>query len=144
MQKSGEVNPLKEFDDVSTQFQARFRYRDQRGRNRTHSNFAASTVEQRAQQLGEPWESDYKLLYCLASMHAHGAPGAVIHQHFVQQSASPQNKEKDSTALVAFMAIKILVDDVHLLVRQQILRDSNTVDAVFRAVQLAISKTSGS
>src|SRR5262249_49595143 len=40
MQKSGEVKSLEDFDEVTARFQAGFRYRDQRGRKRTHSNFA--------------------------------------------------------------------------------------------------------
>jgi hypothetical protein len=67
-------------------------------------------------------------------MHAHGAPGAVLHQHFVQHSRSPETREKDSTALIAYLSMKTIVDDVHLLVRQGFAADSEKIDAVFESV----------
>jgi len=134
VQKSGDSSPLQGFDDATNRFQAEFRFQNKRGKNQTHSNFAASTVQQRAEELGDPWQSDYALLYYLASMHAHGAPGAILHQHFVQQSKSPEAKEKDSTALIAYMSMKILIEDIRLLVRQGLARDSKAADDVFRDV----------
>ena len=44
---------------------------------------------------------------------------------------TPKTKEQDSTALVAFMAMRILTDDVHLLVRQGIVSESKPVDKAF-------------
>jgi hypothetical protein len=140
MQKSGNLAPLNPFDDATARFQKHFRFRDQRGRNRARGNFATNTVQERAEELGEPWKDEYNLLYHLASMHAHGAPGAVLHQHFVPYSGDPRKKEQDSTGLIAYLAMKILIDDLHLLVRQG-LPDSEPADRAFDgAVQCPFSR----
>ena len=140
MQKDKEL--LNDFDTATNSFQARFRYLDKRGRARKHSSFAATSIESRAQELGDPWKSDYLSVYGLASMHAHGSPGAVLHQYFVQHAKSPENKEKECTSIVALMSMKILVDDVHLLVRHGIIPNSEKVDAVYRELD-AINDQSG-
>ncbi|MEY2518845.1 MAG: hypothetical protein QOF24_604 [Verrucomicrobiota bacterium] len=132
MQKSGEQSSLASLDAASTRFQSRFRFKDKQGKERIHSSFAGGSVQQRAEELGEPWSADYNLLYHLASMHAHGAPGAVLHPYFVHLSTSPQNKERDSTALIAFLSMKVLVADIHLLVRNGFVADSTEVDEAFK------------
>ena len=131
MQKEGDQSLIGSFDAATSRLQSQFRFQDKKGRERIHSSFAGGSVQQRAAELGEPWAADYDLLYHLASMHAHGAPGAVLHQHFVQQSTSPQNKERDSTALVAFLSMKVLVSNVHLMVRGGFVSNSTEVDKAF-------------
>ena len=132
MQKLGDQASVPQFDAISARFQSRFRFQDKEGRVRVQSNFAGGSVEQRAHELGEPWRSDYNRLYHLASMHAHAAPGAVFQQHFVQQSASRQNKERDLTAIITYLSMKVLVADVHLLVRNGFIADSQKVDEAFK------------
>ena len=132
IQKTEDQTSLVSFDEASARFQSQFRFRDKQGRERIRTNFAASSVQQRAEELGDPWKADYDLLYHLASMHAHGAPGAVLHQHFVGQSTSPQNKERDATALVAFLSMKVLVADVQLLVRNSFVAHSTGIDDVLK------------
>lgn len=133
-QLTGDEKDLATFDEATDRFQTNFRFQDRRGRDRTHSNFSAATVRDRAEELGEPWSQDYELIYHLSSMHAHGAPGAVLHQHFVQHSQSPETREKDSTALVAYLSMKTIVNDVHLLVRQGFVVDSEKIDEAFSGV----------
>ena len=82
LQKSDGKDVLDSFDAASARFQTQFRFQDKKGRERIHSSFAGGSVQQRAGELGEPWSADYDLLYHLASMHAHGAPGAVLQQAF--------------------------------------------------------------
>jgi hypothetical protein len=65
-------------------------------------------------------------------MHAHGGPGAVLQQHFVQLSTSPENKERDSTALIAYLSMKVLVADVHLLVQNGFAASAAEVDEAFK------------
>ncbi len=132
MQKSGEQDSLADFDAASARFQNRFRFKDKNNKERITSSFAGGSVQQRAEEIGEPWSKDYLQLYNLASMHAHGAPGAVLHQHFVHQSTSPENREKDSTALIAYLSMKVLVADVHLLVRNGLVSTSTEVDEAFK------------
>lgn len=132
MQKTGEQSSLDSLDAASARFQSRFRFKDKQGKERIHSSFAGGSVQQRAEELGEPWSADYNLLYHLASMHAHGAPGAVLQQHFVHLSTSPQNKERDSTALIAYLSMKVLVADVHLFVRNGFAANSTEVDEAFK------------
>lgn len=125
---------LAEFDDATERFQSKFRFQDRRGRKRNHTNFATASVRERADELGEPWGTDYRMIYHLSSMHAHGAPGAILHQHFVQHSASPETREKTSSALIAYSSMKTIVADVHLLVRQGFAFDSEEIDAAFKDV----------
>lgn len=131
MEKTGEQDSLDSFDAASIRFQSQFRYQDKRGRGRIRLSFAGGSVERRAAELGDPWSTDYNLLYHFSSMHAHGAPGAILHQHFVHLSTSPENKERDSTALIAYLAMKVLVADVHLLVRSGFAANSTAVDEAF-------------
>lgn len=128
IQKTGDSAALDSFDKASARFQSKFRFRDKQERERVHSTFASCSVQQRAEQLGEPWSADYTLLYHLASMHAHGAPGAVLHQYFVGWSASPENKERDSAALVAFLSMKVLVADIRLMTRIGFIAHSSAID----------------
>ena len=131
MQKAGEQSSLDGLDAASARFQSRFCFEDRQGKERIHSSFAGGSVQQREEEIGEPWSADYNFLYHLASMHAHGAPGAVLHQNFVHLSTSPQNKERDSTALIAYLSMKVLVADVHLLVRNGLAANSTAVDEAF-------------
>ncbi len=133
-QLTGDEDDLADLDEATERFQTNFRFQDRRGRDRTHPNFSTATVRDRAEELGEPWSDDYRLIYHLSSMHAHGAPGAVLHQHFVQHSVSPETREKDSTALIAYLSMKTIVDDVHLLVRQGFAADSEEIDKAFDGV----------
>ena len=55
-----------------------------------------------------------------------------FNKHFVHLSTSPQNKERDSTALIAYLSMKVLVADVHLLVRNGFAADSTQVDEAFK------------
>jgi hypothetical protein len=89
-QKSADSTTLNEFDDATDRCQSRFRYRDGHGKNRTHCSFATMNMHDRAVDLGDPWEREYKLVYHLTSMHAHGAPGAVLHGMFQQQYSNPE------------------------------------------------------
>jgi len=133
-EKTEARSSLRDFDEATKRFQSKFRFQDRHRRDRTHDNFSTATVRARADELGEPWNRDYQLIYHLSSMHAHGAPGAVLHQHFVQHSRSPETREIDSTALIAYLSMKTIVDDVHLLVRQGFAADSEKIDAVFESV----------
>ncbi|MFH0980417.1 MAG: DUF5677 domain-containing protein [Planctomycetota bacterium] len=122
---------LEDFDRAMARFQSRFQYRDRAGHKRRHDNFATSSIQTRSAELGDPWESEYRLVYRLTSMHAHGAPGAVLQQMFHAQSASREAKERDASALVALVSMKLLVRDLHLLVRQGVIPDSATADSAF-------------
>lgn len=132
MQKTGNDSSVASFDVASDRFQLRFRFKDKKGKDRIHASFAGGSVQQRAEELGEPWSTDYNLLYHLASMHAHGAPGAVLQQHFVHHSVSPENQERDHAALIAYLSMKVLAADVHLLVRNQFASSSPKVDEALK------------
>lgn len=131
MRKAGNTDQLAQFDTASSRFQSRFRVQ-QNARERIAPNFAGGSVEERARALGEPWIADYNHVYHLASMHAHAAPGAILQQHFVNLAVSPENKEKDSTALVAYLSMKVLVSDAHLMVRRGFASSSAEVDEIFK------------
>ncbi|MEM1176605.1 MAG: DUF5677 domain-containing protein [Pseudomonadota bacterium] len=139
LQKSGDVTTMQFFDDASERFQANFRYQDGRGRNRTHSNFATSNIHDRAVEIGDPWKREYALVYHLTSMHSHGAPGAVVHGMFQARYPNPEVRERNSAALIAMMAIKIIVRNVELLVRLNIVPDATNVMKAFQAYRATIA-----
>ena len=139
IQKSGDESPLQSFDDATERFQTNFRFQDGRGHNRTHVNFATTNIHDRAAELGEPWVSEYELVYHLMSMHAHGAPGAVLHGIFQAQYPNPEMRERNSAALIAMLAIKVMVRNVELLVRLNILPDSTNVMDAYVAYQATIA-----
>jgi len=139
IQKSGDATPLQSFDDATVKFQSNFRYQDRRGRNRTHDNFATSNIHGRAVDLGDPWEREYELVYHLTSMHAHGAPGAVLHGMFQAQYSNPEIRDRNSSALIAMLAIKVMVRNVELLVRLNIVPDATSVMEAFKAYQVTIA-----
>jgi hypothetical protein len=138
IQKSGDSTLLNDFDDATDKFQSRFRYRDGRGRNRTYSSFATTNIHDRAVDLGDPWEREYELVYCLTSMYAHGAPGAVLHGMFQQQYSNPEIREQNSASLIAILAAKVIVRDVELLARMNIISDPSSVLKAFDAFQRSI------
>jgi hypothetical protein len=112
-----DASRLEEFDEATGHFQSKFRFADKRGRKRSHDSFAASNIENRAKELEDPWETECKLLYSLTSMHAHGAPGAILRPTFFQGSRS-ETMDKDSASLVAITSMQLLVRDAHLMGRQ--------------------------
>ena len=134
MQKTGASDSISDFDNATLRFQREFRFQDKSNKDRIHSSFATRNVEQKAGELGDPWKTDYNLLYHLMSMHTHGAPGAVLLQHFTAHSKDPAKKERNSTALVAYISMKIMVANIQLMVRSGILGSSASVDSVFKNV----------
>jgi len=106
---------LEEFDARTDRFQARCRSSDRKGRVEHHSSFSLTTIHDRARGLGEPWMSDYEKLYFLASMHAHDAPGAVLHSVFLAQYRFGELREREHAALVAYLSMEALVSAVHVL-----------------------------
>jgi hypothetical protein len=135
IQKSGDASPLQAFDDATNQFQAKFRYRDKKGRNQKHSSFATKNIHDRAIELGDPWKKEHDLVYHLASLHAHGAPGAILHSFFQQHYAAPEVRERNSASLVAILSIEVLVRDVQMLVRMGIIPNADEVNKAFALFQ---------
>lgn len=142
IQKSGDSSQLQDFDDATNRFQAKFRYRDSKGRNQKHSDFAAKNIHDRAVELGDPWKKEYGLVYHLASLHAHGAPGAVLHAHFQQQYSAPEVRERNAAALIAMLSMNVLVRDLHVLVRMGIIPNCEEVDKAFASFQNTMSGAS--
>jgi hypothetical protein len=139
IQVSGESSQLQDFDDATGKFQARFRYRDSRGRNQKHAVFALKTIHDRADELGEPWKREYELVYNLACMHAHGAPGAILQPHFLQYYSAPEVRERNAVCLIAIQSINVLLRDLRLLVRLGVIGDCDVVEKAFLLFQNTIA-----
>jgi hypothetical protein len=139
IQKSGDSSPLQDFDDATMRFQERFHYRDNRGRNQKHNAFALKNIYNRAEELGEPWKREYELVYNLASLHAHGAPGAILQQYFRQYYSAPEVRERNSVCLIAILSIIILLRDLHLLVRLGVIPNCDEVEMAFASFQNTIA-----
>jgi len=135
IQKSGDSSPLQDFDDATSEFQAKFRYQDSKGRNQKRSVFATKSIHDRADELGDPWKREYELVYHLASLHAHGAPGAILQPHFRQHYSAPETRERNSVSLIAILSINVLVRDLHLLLRLGVIRSCEDVDKAFASFQ---------
>lgn len=133
---SGDLDPenvlgapsLQEFDRVARRFQEKF-FTDRGGRRRPHGNFSAKDVQSRARQVGDPWKGEYSLVYDLASSHAHGAPGAVLRPLFMADPQRREASEIDASALLALKSINLIVRDVHVLSRADLLPSTPDVDA---------------
>ena len=124
---------LKEFDEATKRFQEKFHFQDRHGRMRRHDNFSASTIESRSRELGDPWHGDSVSLYPLTSMQAHGAPGAILWPTFRGGPDSQKAADEKSAGLVALVSIRVLIRDVHLLVRQGLIPDATKVDQAWSA-----------
>lgn len=135
IQKSCGSTPLQSFDDATTKFQAKFRFQDRKGRSQKHCAFALKNIYGRAEELGEPWKREYELVYHLASLHAHGAPGAILQPHFQQYYSSAEVRERNSVALIAIESINVLVRDLYLLVRLGVIETCADVDRAFADFQ---------
>ena len=135
IQKSGDSSPLQDFDDATSKFQAKFRFRDRKGRNQKHSDFATKNIHDRADEVGDPWKREYELVYHLASLHAHGAPGAILQPYFRQHYSAPEIRERNSASLIAILSINVLVPDLHVLLRLGIIRSCEEVDKAFASFQ---------
>ena len=140
IERSGGSCPLHDFDDATTKFQARFRYRNRKGRNQKHTVFALKTIHDRAEELGEPWKREYELVYNLASLHAHGAPGAILHPHFLQYYPAPEVREQNAVCLIAIQSISVLLRDLRLLVRLRVMPNSEEVEKAFASFQSTIAR----
>ena len=140
IRKSGDSKSLEDFDTATREFQEQFRYDDKRGRTRIQSSFAAANIHDRAGELDEPWISEYELIYDLASMHAHGAPGAILHGMFLAQYPDSDERERDAAAIVAIQAIKVIVRNVQLLVRMNVIPNAIAVLSAYKAFQDTLSK----
>jgi hypothetical protein len=126
--KSGKgETELSEFDRATAAMQARFRFRDRKGKDQVHSDFAAKNVADRAQELGPAWRREYELVYHLTSMHAHGAPGAILQAIFTRQYSSPEIRERNSTALIAILAIRTMVRNIQLLMSMGLISYETTL-----------------
>lgn len=143
IKKSGDATPLQAFDDATQRFQDRFRYQDSHRKDRTHDNFATTNIFARATELGGPWIREYELVYHLTSMHAHGAPGAVLHGMFQTQYSDPEIREENSASLIAMLAIKIMVRNIELLMRWDIVPDATSVMDAFASFQQTIAGSDG-
>lgn len=139
--KSGNSAGVDGFDDATKQFQAKFRYRDSKGRNQKHDVFALKSIYDRAAELGDPWKREYELVYSLACLHAHGAPGAILQPHFQQHYSAPETHERNSVALIAIESINVLVRDLHLLVRLGVIQNCEEADKAFAAFQETMNTT---
>ena len=126
LQKKGADDELADFDAATAAFQAQFRFHDRNGKERVYSDFAAKNVHDRARDLGDPWRTEYDLVYHLTSMHTHGAPGAILKGIFVASYSSPQVRERNSAALLAIIAMRVIVRCAQLLVRMGVLSPEAT------------------
>lgn len=107
---------LKEFDQMAENHQAKY-FTKTAKRKRPQKSFSLLNAQDRARQLGEPWQREYGLLYDLGSHHSHGGPGAVLRPLFLSDPQRREAAEIDATALLALQSIDLIVRDVHVWTR---------------------------
>jgi len=112
---------LASFDEATNAFQAQYSFKDRSGKDRQFANYSNMSVQQRADQLGEPWPSDYLHVYNLTSMHTHGAPGAILQAIFRRFYSDRDIREQDASSLMATIAIKTMMRNVELLATRGII-----------------------
>jgi hypothetical protein len=135
--KSGQDDELRAFDAARATYQAQFRFVDRRGNEQVYKDFAAKNVCDRAEEVGEPWKREYDLIYHLTSLHAHGAPGAILQGFFLQHYPMPEVRERNSMALLLILSIKVMVRNIQLLNRLGVLSNDGVarVKKAFEAFQ---------
>lgn len=142
LRKSEANDQIDDFDRATASFQRRFKYKDKKGRGRAHGNFATANIHARAAELGEPWVSEYTLVYHMTSMHAHGAPGAILQALFRASYPNPERLERNSTALIAALAIKVMVRNVELLHKLGVIVDASSTWTAFREFEVTLKNES--
>jgi hypothetical protein len=130
---------LQSFDNATKRFQKNFQYKNKHNHDCRHKNFTANNIQSRADKLGNPWKYEYKFMYHLTSMYAHGAPGAVLHGMFQACYPNPDTQERNLASLIAMLAIKVIVRNVELLVKLGIIPDATNVMNAFEAFQTTIA-----
>lgn len=123
LQRQAKGGRLEQFDEAARAFRLKYSFTNRSGKERQYPNYSNLTAEQRARELGEPWRSDYTHIYNLTSMYAHGAPGAILNPVFRSYYGNPKDRERDSSALLAIVAIKTMMLDVELMARHGIVVD---------------------
>lgn len=141
VEKSGDSKSLKDFDETTEKFQTKFRYSTKHKKNQPHTSFATKNIKNRAGDLGAPWKDEYEFVYHLTSMHAHGAPGAVLNAMFQQQYSDPEIREENAASLIAILAINLIVRDVELLVRMNVIPSPSGVLEAFSDFQNQLTAT---
>jgi hypothetical protein len=133
-QISDNLGSLDSFDEATKSFQARFRTRGRDGNasERVHTNFSTKNVRDRAIELGDPWDKDYQIVYHLTSMHAHGAPGAVLHAVFQNQYGDVDVRERDQAAILAIFGVHIIKRNLNLLADAGIIPDKSSAEKAFQ------------
>ncbi len=135
----GSLGSLDDFDKSTHRFQSRFRKRSRQGKDQIQTNFTSESIRNRSEELGEPWGREYDFVYHLTSMHAHGAPGAVLHAVFLNHYGNVQARERDQTALIGTLAIQMMKRNVDLLADVGIIPDKSAVDDAYSAFQACIT-----
>jgi hypothetical protein len=125
---------LEDFDQAAERFQSKF-FKKSGTRMRPHRSFSTTNAQERARQCGDPWESEYGLIYDLTSNHAHGGPGAVLRPLFLSDFDRREAAEIDATALLALKSIDLIVRNVHVLARAGLVTEPTEVDAAARGVE---------
>jgi len=128
------------FDTATQKFQAQYLFTDRKGKEKIYANYSNLSVQQRADQLGEPWIFDYQLIYNITSMHAHAAPGAILQSIFRRYYSTPEVRERDDSALMAIVAIKTMMRNVDLLENHGIVLDSTGVRGEYEAFMQTLGR----
>ena len=139
-QQSGNEDQVAAFDKMTDRFQSRFWYKDARGRNRAHSCFATTTVYNRTAELEDPWATEYQSVLT-AYIHAcTRCPCAIMHCVFQQHYGDSEAREQNSVRLIAVHAIDVIVRDVQLLTRMNVIQDFARVSELYHSFQDTIAQ----
>lgn len=142
IQKTEGPESVAEFDNATRNNLNQFRFKDGKGRTRTHDNFSTKTIFERASEVGEPWKDEYSLVYHLTSMHAHGAPGAILHPIFASIYPDPDAREESKVALIAILSIKTMVRNVRLLKAVGVIPNDDSVIRLYQEFERELENTS--
>ena len=136
--RSGDPTELQAFDADTKRLQERFQYQTKKKRIQRHEHFSKNDIYDRASKLGDPWNDEYQFVFRFASMHVHGAPGAVLRDVFQTIYTHPKTREQNSASLIAILAIKVMVRNGELLVTLDIIPDASKVMEAFKSFQETI------
>ena len=141
IQKTQEPGAAAEFEAATGEFRRQYLTKNSKGKIVKSRNFSNKDIYYRAEELGDPWVREYSSLYDLASMNAHGAPGAVFQGMFHEYYGDAEARQESSAAFSACAAIILMVRNVQRMAQCGIIRDCSRVDEAYTIFESMLSSS---
>ena len=124
---------LGELDRAAAKIQGKFFTTKKGGKRKKPSpHFSMLNAQERASQLGNPWDKDYSRLYELCSHYVHASPGAILRTIFFSDSQQREASEVDASSIVAHRSIEFILRGVEVMTRIGLIACSSEIEDAAR------------